>query len=149
MNLLKESWNRKTISEVHWQMYCTSVFLLYNQMVSPQSPFQYWTCGWLGLSKAEAQPDKVYKINPSSSRVLFKGDKMWGKINKQKNPTEKKILFLMKSFLFCRFCESHLKEKKKHFFLFLFFLLHLQKQNKAVDYTLHQHFCCVLWSGSV
>lgn len=75
MNLLKESWNRKTISEVHWQMYCTSVFLLYNQMVSPQSPFQYWMCGWLDISKAEAQPDKVYKINPSSSRVLFKGDK--------------------------------------------------------------------------
>lgn len=77
MNLLKESCNikEKTVSEVRWQMYCTSVFLLYNQMVSPQSPFQYRMRGGLDVSKAEVQPDKVYKIYPSSSRFLFKGDK--------------------------------------------------------------------------
>lgn len=91
MNLLKENWNRKTISEVRWQMYCTSVFLLYNQMVSPQSPFQYWMRGWLDISKAEVQPDKLYKINPSSSCVLFKGDKMGEhKQTKKKIPTGKK-----------------------------------------------------------
>lgn len=56
-------------------VYCTSVFLLYNQMVSPQSPFQYWMRSWFDVSKAEVQPDKVYKIYPSLSRFLFKGNK--------------------------------------------------------------------------
>lgn len=94
MNLLKESWNRKkqTVSEVRWQMYCTSVFLLYNQMVSPQSPFQYRMRGWLDVSKAEVQPDKVYKIYPSSSRFLFKGDKDGRtETKKKKNSTGKKF----------------------------------------------------------
>lgn len=75
-------------------MYCTSVILLYNQMASPQSPFfQYRMRGWLDISKAEVQPDKVYKINPSSSGVLFMADKMGEhKQNKQnkKIPTGKK-----------------------------------------------------------
>lgn len=93
--------------QVHWQMYCTSVFLLYNPMVSPQSPFQYWMCGWLDVSKAKAQPRQVYKINPSSSCVLFKGgeNEGGGRKKKKKSP-QKKILFLVKSF-FSAGCESH------------------------------------------
>lgn len=147
MNLLKESWNRKTISEVHWQMYCTSVFLLYNQMVSPQSPFQYWVCGWLDISKAEAQPDKVYKINPSSSCVLFEGDKMGGKKKRTKKFPQKKKKYCSSwnPFFSAGFCESHLKEKKKiiSFFSFFFFSSSSLKTEQAVDYTLHQLFFAV------
>lgn len=82
----------KTISGVRWQMYCTSVFLLYNQMVSPQSPFQYRMRGWLDISKAEVQPDKVYKIYPSSPRFLFRVTKMGEHNQKNNNSTGKKSI---------------------------------------------------------
>lgn len=71
-------------------MYCTSVFLLYNQMVSPQSLFQYRMRGWLDISKAEVQPDKVYKIYPSSSRFLLRVTKM--EEHKQTLEPKKKLL---------------------------------------------------------
>lgn len=46
----------------------------------------------------------------------------------------------MKSF-FSAGCESHLKEKKNHFFLFSFFFSSSSlKTEQAVDYTLHQRF---------
>lgn len=146
MNLLKESWNRKTISEVHWQMYCTSVFLLYNQMVSPQSPFQYWMCGWLDISKAEAQPDKVYKINPSSSCVLFEGDKM-GEKNKQTEKSHRKKNIVPHEILFSAgFCESHSKEKKNHFFLFFFFFFIFKNRTSGWLYITPAFLLCpVKW----
>lgn len=96
MDLLKESWNgkgKKKILKFIGKMYCTSVFLLYKpDGESTESPFQYRMRGWLDISKAEVQPDKVYKINPSSSGVLFMGDKMGEhkQTNKKKVPQEKK-----------------------------------------------------------
>lgn len=69
-----------------------SVFTLQPDGESTESLFQYRMRGWLDISKAEVQPDKVYKINPSSSCVLFKGDKMGEhkQTNKKKIPTGKK-----------------------------------------------------------
>lgn len=97
MDLLKESRNgkerkKKTKSEVRRQnVLYISVFTLQPDGESTESPFQYRMRGWLDISKAEVQPDKVYKINPSSSGVLFMGDKMGQhKQTNKKSPTGKK-----------------------------------------------------------
>lgn len=85
---------KKKNSEVHRQnVLYISVFTLQTRWRVHRVPFQYRMRGWLDISKAEVQPDKVYKINPSSSGVLFMGDKMGEhkQTNKQKKvPQEKK-----------------------------------------------------------
>lgn len=94
---------------------------------------------WLiGHIRGRSATRQVQKINPSTSRVLFKGDKMGGKINKQKNPTEKKIIVPCEFLFFLQVGESHLKEKKK--LISFFFFSSSLKTEQAVDYTLHQRF---------
>lgn len=101
-SIKRERKQKKKIPGVRWQMYCTSVFLLYNQMVSPQSPFQYRMCGWLDVSKAEVQPDKVYKIYPSSSRFLFRVTKMGEHKQNLTKPRKKKKFYRKKIQLFLK-----------------------------------------------
>lgn len=89
-SIKRELKQKKQFLEVHWQMYCTSVFffLFFFNFTTRwwvhRVPSSIECVGWLDGSKAEAQPDKVYKINPPSSCVLFKGEKMWGRKNKPK-----------------------------------------------------------------
>lgn len=127
-------------------MYCTSVFLLYNQMVSPQSPFQYWMRGWLDISKAEVQPDKLYKINPSSSCVLFKGDKMGEhKQTNKKIPTGKKKNIIPHGIHFsCRFLRKSFKRKKKNHLFSSFFFFFILKNRTSGWLYITPAFCCVL-----
>lgn len=155
MNLLKESWNRKQFlrqtSSLANVLYI-SVFTLQPDGESTESlpVLSVWLIGQIRDRSATRQ---VYKINTSSSCVLFKGDKMgggWG--NKQtKKSHRKKILFIMKSFFFCRLWKS-MKIKKEKVFLFFLFFSSSSKTEQAVDYTLHQPFAVcwggALWSGS-
>lgn len=74
---LKQKRKKKTFWSSLANVYCTSVFLLYNQMVSPQSPFQYWMRSWLDVSKAEVQPDKVLQNIPFIVPFPLQGQQRW------------------------------------------------------------------------
>lgn len=158
-SIKRELKQKKQFLEVHWQMYCTSVFffLFFFNFTTRwwvhRVPSSIECVGWLDGSKAEAQPDKVYKINPPSSCVLFKGEKMWGRKNKPKKKKKshrkkKKYCsswnpFFSAGFFFF-FAKSHLKGKKKKSFFSLFFSSSSLKTEQAVDYTLTPAIGCVL-----
>lgn len=82
----KKFWSSSAKCTVHQCFYFTTRWRVH------RVPFQYRMRGWLDISKAEVQPDKVYKINPSSSGVLFMGDKMGEhkQTNKKKSHRKKK-----------------------------------------------------------
>lgn len=139
MNLLKESWNRKQFlrqtSSLANVLYI-SVFTLQPDGESTESlpVLSVWLIGQIRDRSATRQ---VYKINTSSSCVLFKGDKMgggWGnkqkKIPQKKNIVHHEILFFLQA---VKVNENF--KKKKSFFSFFFFFLRLQKQNKR--WTIH------------
>lgn len=155
MNLLKESWNRKQFlrqtSSLANVLYI-SVFTLQPDGESTESlpVLSVWLIGQIRDRSATQQ---VYKINTSSSCVLFKGDKMgggWG--NKQKKIPQKKNIVHHEILFFLQAVKVNENLKKKSLSFLSFFFSSSSKTEQAVDYTLHQPFAVcwggALWSGS-
>lgn len=155
MNLLKESWNRKQFlrqtSSLANVLYI-SVFTLQPDGESTESlpVLSVWLIGQIRDRSATRQ---VYKINTSSSCVLFKGDKMgggWG--NKQKKIPQKKNIVHHEILFFLQAVKVNENLKKKSLSFLSFFFSSSSKTEQAVDYTLHQPFAVcwggALWSGS-
>lgn len=155
MNLLKESWNRKQFlrqtSSLANVLYI-SVFTLQPDGESTESlpVLSVWLIGQIRDRSATQQ---VYKINTSSSCVLFKGDKMgggWG--NKQKKIPQKKNIVHHEILFFLQAVKVNENLKKKSLYFLSFFFSSSSKTEQAVDYTLHQPFAVcwggALWSGS-
>lgn len=144
MNLLKESWNRKQFlrqtSSLANVLYI-SVFTLQPDGESTESlpVLSVWLIGQIRDRSATRQ---VYKINTSSSCVLFKGDKMgggWG--NKQKKSHRKKNIVHHEILFFSAGCESQWKLKSFFSFFFFFFVF---KNRTSGGLYIAPAFCSVL-----
>lgn len=147
MNLLKESWNRKQFlrqtSSLANVLYI-SVFTLQPDGESTESlpVLSVWLIGQIRDQSATQQ---VYKINTSSSCVLFKGDKMgggWGnkqkKIPQKKNIVHHEILFFLQAVK----VNENLKKKKSFFSFFFFFFVF--KNRTSGGLYIAPAFCSVL-----
>lgn len=147
MNLLKESWNRKQFlrqtSSLANVLYI-SVFTLQPDGESTESlpVLSVWLIGQIRDRSATRQ---VYKINTSSSCVLFKGDKMgggWGnkqkKIPQKKNIVHHEILFSLQAVK----VNENLKKKSLSFLSFFFFFVF--KNRTSGGLYIAPAFCSVL-----